>query len=215
MTFTEIVTEIEDRLDLTSTDATTRIGRRVNSHYKRLTAELSLAAPLRRVAITANSTIGSANITFTSCEKIERLFDRAQSDEPLTEVSFDELQQNVAVESDTPTKYAIERMGATTVLVRFDVEFESVKAITGDGYTSQATLSGSDVPAFPVTYHDILVHRVLEEELLKLEKPGLARVERDAAKDLMSKLRLWVATSAYLRVRQGDVPRSNSVLTNE
>lgn len=215
MTFTEIVTEIEDRLDLTSPDATTRIGRRVNSHYKQVTAALGIAAPSRRTAITANTTIGSANVTFTSCEKIERLFDLSVSDEPLDEVSFDELRQNAAVESDTPTKYAIERMGAASVLVRFDVEFESVKAITGEGYTSQSALSGSIAPAFPETYHDILVHRVLEEELLKQEKPGLARVERDAAKDLMSKLRLWVATSAYLRVRQGDVPRSNSVLTNE
>lgn len=205
MTFTEIVTEIMDRLNLSSTDATTRVGREVNHHYKRVTAALGIAPVVRRVTVTQAATIGSPSITFSNIEKVERVIDATTTPDTILddERSFDELRQTEAVSSDTATLWAVEAMGATSVTLRFDVAFRTAKVMTVDGYGKRATIATTDVPAFPETFHDVLIERVMADELRKQEKPQLAKIAHDTAQAILSDLRLFVAVSAYKAVKQG------------
>lgn len=204
MTFTEIVTEIMDRANLSSSTATTRVGRRVNSHYKRVTAELGIAPVTRRTSVTQAATVASPSITFSNIEQVERVIDATTTpDTILEEVSFDEIRQVEPASSDTVTKFAREALGSTSVTLRFDVKFATTKNITAEGYGKKATLSGTDVPAFPETFHDILVESVLYEEYKKLEDMKSATDSKEEAKRILSQLKLWVATSAYRANRQG------------
>lgn len=205
MTFTEIVNETADRLNLTSTDATTRIGKLVNHHYKRVTAALGIAPMTRRVTVTQAATIGSPSITFANIEKVERVIDATTTPDTILddERSFDEMRQTEPTSSDTATLWAVEAIGATTVTLRFDVAFATAKVMTVDGYGKRATLSTTDVPAFPETFHDLLIERVMADELRKQEKPQLAKIAHDTAEAILSDLRLHFAVSAYKTVKQG------------
>jgi hypothetical protein len=211
MTFDEIVTEIKDRAGLSSATAITRIGREVNIHYKVVTSELGIAPTSRPViAASANTTIGSPNVTFTSMVKVDRV--RDQNVTPyrnLDEVSLDELMRETPASSSSPQRYAIEEMTGTSVIIRLDVLAATVFALKADGVETVATLSGTDVPNFPVDFHDILVEHVLGQELDKQEK-GSGMSHLGYAKDRMSRLRLHIARSASKSVRQGG--RDNSVL---
>ena len=213
MTFTEIRTEILEQLALTSTAATTRIGRAISRHYKLITAELGLAGVSRRTTVTGATVVGSRTISFANIEKIEKIQDLTDADNPVTldEKGFDEIDTIVAPDSDDASRWATERMGATTVLVRFDVTFESIKTYTATGYTKQSTLASADVPAFPETFHHILVEKVMYDELRKKGQLAEAKESRATAEDLTSKLRMWVATSAYRTDRQGGAQDSGGV----
>jgi hypothetical protein len=204
MTFTEIVTEIMDRLDLSSTTATTRVGRAVNRHYKRTTGALGIAPVTRRVTVTEAATIGSPSITFNAIEKVERVIDATSTPVFILDTgkSFDEMRQTEPSSSDSATEWAVEAMGATSVTLRFDVAFATAKVYTVDGYGKRATLSLADVPAFPESFHDILVERVMADELRKLENKALADRADAVAEHLTSALRLWIAVDAYKAVRQ-------------
>lgn len=86
MTFTEIVNEIAEDLNLTSATAITRIGREVNRRYREIVTSLGLATSARAIA-TASTTIGDRSLTFTSVLKLLSVFDNhAQSVTTLTSV---------------------------------------------------------------------------------------------------------------------------------
>ena len=75
MTFTEIVTEIKERLNLTSATSTTRVGRLVNVLYKRVTNSLNIDLSRRSIGVVETTTPGIATVTWSDCEKTERVID--------------------------------------------------------------------------------------------------------------------------------------------
>ena len=202
MTFTEIVTEISERLNLTSSTATARIGRLVNAHYKKVTSSIGLKTARPTIGLTAVASIGSAVVTFSGIEKIDRLLDLTSgSVVELTEISIDEMRAKDPGDGD-PTEYAVQSMGKSTVVIRMNVLAQTAFTLTADGLETAATLSGSTPPAFSESFHDVLVEGVLKDEYLKLEKPGLAKIAEAAYKQRMSELRLFIA-SGKMSVRQG------------
>lgn len=213
MTFTEIVTEITDRLNITSSASTARIGREVNRYYKRLTTSLNLKTS-RRTTVTGNTSIGSQTVTFTSVEKIDRVVDNSASEWCiLDEKTYDELRDRKAV-SGVPTKWAVKTRGATSVVILLDTLASDVRTLTADGETTVSTLSGSDVPAFPESFHTILVDRVLADEYKKSEKGDLARIALADYEQGLSDLKMYIAKQAYLLIRQGETPRNKRTSRN-
>lgn len=210
MTFTEIKTEIKDRLNLSSTDADTRVGRAINRYYKQLTVELGIAPVTRRATVSGTATISSQFVTFSGIEKLERVLDSAST--PLDEVLYDEL-ANVEPHTSDPTKYAVYDVTDNDVQIVMDCFAQTAFTLTGHGYATVSTLSGSDVPAFPESFHNILIELVLVDEYLKLEKPGLAKEARENARLLLSKLRLWSATRVNVELRQGGSERDTDRAT--
>lgn len=74
MTFSDIVSEVAEDLNLTTTTATTRIGRTINRRYKEILSSIGLEPSVRATA-TASTVIGDRNLTFTSVLKILSVFD--------------------------------------------------------------------------------------------------------------------------------------------
>ena len=213
MTFTEIVTEIAAHLNLTSSEATTRIGRLVNIRYRRLVSSLNLDTSTR-TASTVNPSVSSNEITLSSYNKVTRVADVSDGNVTvLKEVSWDELRETTLTASDSPTMWAVKTVGADSVVIAFDVTFQTTDPdIRVDGYATVSTISGSTEPVFPETFHDILIMGVVADELMKMEKKSLSeKWERDYNRR-MSELRMYLLKSRYIDRRQGalDDPTSSS-----
>lgn len=202
MTFTEIVTEVTADLGLTSSEATTRVGRKVNIRYKEVVSSLGLDTS-KRTNSTVHPTVGSAEITLSNYVKVTRVADISTGEvQVLDEVSWDELRETLADDSDSPTKWAVKRVNGKSVEIAFDVTFLTVDPdIRVDGYATSATLAGTDVPAFPEDFHDILVWGVKADELMKEEKVLLEKCQKQFDKR-MSQLKLFLAKSLYMTNRR-------------
>lgn len=204
MTFTEIVTQVTEDLNISATASVTRVGRTVNIRYKRLVSTLGLDTS-KRTTETQNASIGSTEITFSTLTKVTRIADVTDGTVTLLkEVTWDELREETPGASDSATRYAIKRVTASGVVVAFDVTFQTATpAMRADGYETTSTLSGVNEPAFPEDFHDILVWGAKADELLKMEKAPLAKHCEDMFEKRLSQLRLFLAKSNYLDRRQG------------
>ena len=206
MTFAEIVSSVQDRLNLTSSASSTRVGTAVNKHYKRLTSALGISHTSRSVFnISANTTIGSAEVTFTSVEKLNRVYYLSGTQKVwLDEVLADEIREENPPTNDSPTKWAYKALGDSSVTVLLDSLAATSYALKADGFITSATLSGVMVPAFPESYHDILIEGVLKDEYKKMEKLPLAKESKAEYEQRLSDLRMWIAKSGYVTIRQGE-----------
>lgn len=205
MTFTEIVNAAAERLDLTSNEALARLGRHVNLHYKRITSSIGLQTS-RRTIVQANATIGVQTITFTGIEKIHRVEDRSSgSTRILDEVSNEEIADR-PLGDGLPTKYAIYSTTGTSVTIKLNVTPQTAFTLYAEGLANASTLSGTDVPAFGESFHDVLVSGAVYEERLKQEKPQLAAIARSEYEDRLGDLRLFIAKTAQQDIYQGKRP---------
>lgn len=219
MTFTEIQTDIADRLNLTSTEDLARVGRAINRKYKEITASLGIKHTSRRTTVSASMTISVSTLQFTGAEKIVNVFNRNVSPyKQLDEVTVDELEALMPFDaSDTPTLYAIKQMAGDTVTILVNCVPQTAFALYADVYSTAATLSGTDEPVFSESYHDILVSAVLIDEYMKVEKPSLSRAEYlrvygdgNNTNGRMGELRLWIAVSTTKKDYQGKNNESGS-----
>lgn len=213
MTFTEIVTDVMDRLGLSSSEAEARIGRAVNRHNRRISASLGLVTT-RQTQTDADTTIGDAEVTFTGVEKLIGVWTLVGgSRKVLAEVTTTQLRDGRAPTSGKPSRYAIRRTTANTVTIELDCLPDSVFEIYADAYASLATIADDMEPAFAESYHDCLSEAVIADEYRKMEKLREAAAADAKAEKLLSELRYFLATSSYLKIRQGDSPRSSSRTT--
>lgn len=210
MTFTDIQTEIADRLNLTATASLTRIGRSINERYKWMVSSMGLDTVQTQLGITATTTIGSRELTFT-CEKLlsvyNTTFDPAQV---LDEASVDELRNEVQG-TDPAQRYAVLRMGASTVTIFLDSTPTTQYVLTADALVNVSTLSGTNVPAFPEDFHNILVYGGMATELEKMEKYDMAKIQEGRFQQRLGELRLYIAKSAYLEIYQGKTEGTTTI----
>ena len=220
MTFTEIVTEVLEDLNLTSSVSTTRVGRKVNIRYKDIVSSLGLKTS--KANSNTQASVASTNeVTFSSLNKVMRVVNLTAGSgvtatvQELTEVSWDEIREMTIPSSNSVTKYAIKRVGSITVTIACDVAFTSTAvSLRADGFELTSTLSGSTEPAFPQDFHDVLVWGVKADEYLKMEKQGaLANFCEAKYKERLSKLRLYLAMNLYNDVRQSGNPNLGVVDT--
>lgn len=204
MTFTEIVDNVAEALNLTSDDAIARIGKNVNRRYKRLTSSLGLL-PTRRQIQTVAFTIGNRRITVPSCEKVISVQDLASGDPrpiTLTLVTYAEM-LTMTPRADRPTHYAIESITAHATVLLTNFTPAAAFSVSVEGESRASTLSGVLEPAFNESYHDILEFGAKADELRKKEKVALAR---DAEMDFerrLGELRLHLAVSGHQDIVQG------------
>lgn len=204
MTFTEIQTEILDRLSINTTDAQTRVGRAINRLYKRITTTCGLNTTRQVIGASQNVTIGNPVVTFTSIEKIVRVYDNVPTGtlKELKELPLIQLMEIKPKDSDSPTYWAHQSGTGTSVSIRLDVNPLTGFNLKADGYSTVATLSGSDVPVIPESFHDILIAGVLADEYKKAEKIELARDEKLEFEQRLSDLRYFLAKSAFKDIHQ-------------
>lgn len=204
MTFSELQTEILDRLNLSSTAAQTRIGRAINRKYRLITSSIGLQLS-RRTTAQQTVTMGVSTVTFTNTEKIINVVNRAVTPyKVLDEVTLDELEAEMPfAANDGPLKYAIHSHTADTVTILINRIPQTAFTLYADVHQAVAALSGSNEPAFPESFHDIIIEGVLSDELRKMEKPALAQIAQKEYERILSDLRMWIAKSGYLDQYQG------------
>lgn len=202
MIFDEIVAEVCELLNLTSDEAKSRVSRRINTRYRRVTSSIGMETS-RRQTVPQIVTIGNRSVTFTSVEKLLGVIRKeGTKDMPLDQVTKDDMYL-LPIKNDPPHNFAVTAMTTDTVTVYLDAIPATAYTLYGDALVSLTTLNGQQTPAFPESFHDILVFGVMADEYRKMEKPQLARdAEMDYEKRL-SDLRMFIAKSAYLDAYQG------------
>src|SRR5688572_17183851 len=83
MTFLELVNEVTDRLNLTSDQAISRVGREINARYRRVTSSIGLGASRRVYDVAVQTVTDDKYLTFTGIEKIEVVRDITVENEPI------------------------------------------------------------------------------------------------------------------------------------
>src|SRR3990167_7771375 len=204
MIFTDIRVEIMDRLGYTSTTAQTRVGRAINRLYREVGTSIGLSFT-RQTAASEVVTIGNANVTFSESEKVLQVWRLDGSSNPvvLDEVLLAEMRDSIIPTSDKPTAWALFSTTSNGVTIRINASPETAYTIYADVIAEVSDLSGSNEPAFPESFHDILIEGVLKDEYRKLEKVALARDSEATFQRRLSDLRMFVAKSNYLDIQQG------------
>ncbi len=217
MTFTDLVNETADRLNLTSAQAYSRIGRSINERYKWMASSCGLQTMVRTTSV-ANTTINSAAMTFTTSatgggvEKVFGVYDPTVTPPRfLGELTFEDIEQ-ISSSGGLAQNYAITRMDASSVTITLDTIATGVYSLTADCESNMATLSGLQVPAFAEDFHNILLYFAMSVELEKMEKYDLAKKQFDLSESRLGEYRLFIAKSAWLDIVQGT--RAPGVLTN-
>jgi hypothetical protein len=206
VTFTELVADICDRLNLTSTDSQTRIGREVNRYYRRVRTALGLPeATVRAVAVSASKSLGSATVTFSGMQKVTRVYDATSgTNRYLKEVHWDQLRDKNPGTVD-PTEWATQSADEDSVTIRINVLAQDTDALLADGFLTTTNLSGSQSPEFPADFHDVLIDGVLADEYVKRNAIDYAKLAKQNYESRLSDLRMWFATSLTKTVRQGEL----------
>src|SRR5688572_10783543 len=121
MTFTEVVAEVMDRLNLTSSTATTRVGRAVNRIYREVGTSIGMSFA-RQINTSVAVTIGNPEVTFTGTEKILQVWTLNDSTNPtiLDEVMLASLREVATPSSDAPRKWALRKTASNSVTIRLD-----------------------------------------------------------------------------------------------
>lgn len=205
MTFTELVTEAANRLNLTSSEATARLGSYINQRYRRLTSAIGLNTS-RRTTATVATVAGTETVTL-ALEKLESVYIPASGTRRvLSEITYDQLRIRNAEQapSGVPLDYAIVTTGASSVTIALSPVPDSIITIYADGLANASTLSGSDIPDFPADYHDALVFGAVSDELYKMEKYPAAKEFQMQYEQRLAELQMFLAKSAYLSATQGD-----------
>jgi hypothetical protein len=202
MIFDELVSEVCEKLNLTSDEARARVGREINNRYRRITSSIGLDTS-RRTQVSASVVIGNQNITFTGIEKIFAVIDKTTGTNTiLEEITVDEMEAR-ALTSGPPRSYAIYRNHKNSVEAMLDYIPVGGYTLYADGMANLSTLAGSLAPDFPESFHDILIFGAMADEYRKMEKLDLAK-DADMSYELrLSDLRMWLAKSAYLDIYAG------------
>jgi hypothetical protein len=206
MTFTEIVSRVGEDLNLTSTEAVARIGRRVNERYRRVASSIGMLT-VSRVSFTENTVPGNPLIVVTGgssdIEKVVTVRDAARG-LVLDEVTLDEIRNMDprGVTTGPPRCYAVEHQGAVTVTLYLYPTPTDIRALSIDALATKATLSGTDVPDFAASFHDVLVFGALADESRKIDKRQ-SEVFEGQFNQRLSDLRFYLAKSSYLSQGQG------------
>jgi len=211
MIFSAIVSDLADRLNLTSSESQTRLGREVNRYYRRIRTALGMAdATTRAVAVSAAKTLGSATVTFSGVQKITRVYDDTSGTRRfLTEKHWDELREKNPG-TNSPTEWATQSADDDTVTILINVLAQDTDALKADGFLTTTDLSGSQVPAFPEDFHDILIEGVLADEYRKRERLDLAKISKAEYEARLSDLRMWFAKSLNKANQQGELTTTRS-----
>lgn len=204
MTFDEIVDRVATRLNLTGTIALTRVGLFVNERFARLSSSVGLSNVSRTpVPLVVSTVIGTPLVTVTGLERIYSVSDpTATPPRLLSEVTNNELKL-MPPGTDPPRAYAINQTGAGSVQIKLNCTPSSIYSLWVDGDADVSTLSGSMVPPFPAKYHDVLVYGAYASELEHMDKYDKAAVQEARWERMLSELRLYLASSAYLDIHQG------------
>lgn len=199
MTLDEMVTQVAQRLNLTSTAALARIADDLKTRYSEVLGSIGMT-PSSQGVVTAATVIGNRYVTFWGCQKILSVFN--SDNQVLGQRMFDEL-RNTTPGSGSPDVYAVATVSDDSTTIFLNNTPAAVETLSADAVVDASVLVGGSSPAFPALYHDLLVQGAVADELLKMEKQSLAEEAERKFEKRLSELRYFLAKSAYLQQFQG------------
>lgn len=202
MTMNELVEHTADVLGLSAPEAKARINRELNVRYKQVTSAIGMT-PTRREEVSKAATIGSRFLTFSGIEKIDVVY-RLVDDRAITlnELTDDEMRK-ANLRDEPPTLFSLYNVAPSAVTIQLDCIPTTTFTLYAGGLADASSLSSTDSPAFPESYHDILVLGVTADELRRKEKERAADRAEAKFESRLSDLRMFLAKSAYLEIYRG------------
>ena len=208
MTFREIQDLVMSKLNLTSTDARTRIKTEINLRYREVQSGVNLSST-RRGTTTFTTASGSSTTTQSGIAKVLSVWDPVYLMRPLREVSLNTLRvlDAPAVVKGTAEEYVVDNNLNNIVTLRLFPQPTVAYALQADVLLAGVDMtSDSDEPAFYDDFHDVLVHGVVADEMNKLERFREAQLFEVKFEKRLSELRYAIRKSAWiLGPRQTDV----------
>ncbi len=207
MSYDELVSEVMDRLNLTSDEARERVGKGVNKRYKMVTSGIGLQTS-RRVVVPMTIDPSDTDsilpdLIVPGMEKVNKVFRLVGvSMRILDEGSYDEV-AGLTTTRRLPYSWAVKKMGAGQVVVTFDAYPEVPFTLSFEGYDVADVMADDAEPYLPTDFHDILVEGAMLDELRKMEKPELAMLAKQEYDQRLGELRLFIAKSSYKDQYQG------------
>jgi hypothetical protein len=195
------------RLNLTSTEARTRIKAEINDRYREVASSVNMAST-RRGVTTFTTVSGDNEVTQSGVAKVLSVFDPTYLRRPLGETTLNQIRMMDAplLVVGIPYLYAVTDNNADLITLFLWPQPTAVNVLNADCLLAGTDMdSDSDEPAFPVDYHDVLVHGVMSDELMKMEKlRPLAQAAEGKFEKRLSELRYFIIKSAYLSLKQTD-----------
>jgi hypothetical protein len=194
-----------DRLKLTSPDSRSRIKDFLNERYRAVATSCGLSS-VRFGTVSQATVAGTVSyavaglvhpITVTYPAGNRVLIEKTQD-------FIRNLDPDASVEG-APQYFVISRHNATTVTLSIWPKPDDAYDLTIDGIVTGTDMSADgDIPALPEDFHDTLVFGATADELMKLEKAGLAQGMEGKFKDRLGELRYFCSVRSYLTIKQGE-----------
>jgi hypothetical protein len=202
MTMNELVRDVAEELGASSQEALDRIMRLANRRYKEITSAIGLITT-RREEVSKAATIGSRYLTFSGVERLDTVFRRVDNKNYiLQEITNDEM-LDLNVRDEPPMKYSIFTVSPASVTIFMDCIPTTTFTLYAHGLADVSTLSGTDRPAFPESFHDIIIYGVLADEFRRKEKSKESSDAEAKFTQRLSDLKMFIAKSAYLDQYRG------------
>jgi hypothetical protein len=201
MTFKEMQDLVMGRLNLTSTDARTRIKAELNLRYREVQSSIGLQQTRRGIATFATAS-GVPTTTQSGIAKIFSVYDNTYLLRPLREITLNQLRMmdSAEVTVGTAQQYVADQINDDVIQLRlYPVPTVAYNLMSDVLLAGVDMVEDSDEPAFSKDFHDVLVHGVIYDELMKLEKFNpLAEVEEAKFEKRLADLRFFLAKSAWI-----------------
>lgn len=199
MTLNEMTLHVADAVNLSSPEALARIARGINVRYKRVTSAIGMITS-RREEVSQAVTIGNRMVTFTGIEKLDAVFRKVGTKNyPLDELTHDEMLE-LDPRNEPPMKFSVFSVTPRSVTIWLDCTPTTAFVLYAHGVADASTLTNNDSPAFPESFHDILIHGSMADEYRKMEKGQLAGEADENFERRLSDLKMFIAKSAYTEV---------------
>jgi hypothetical protein len=189
-----------NRLNLTSTDARTRIKVEINLRYREVQSGVNLSST-RRGLTTFTTASGVSTTTQSGIAKVLSVFDSTYLMRPLREISLNTIRSLDApsLVQGIPYEFVVQNDTHDLITLRLFPQPNVVYNLQADVLLTGTDMSSdSDEPAFPDDYHDILVQGVVADELNKLEKFREGQLFEAKFEKRLSELRYFIRKSAWI-----------------
>ena len=207
MNVSELVEHIADETNQTSPEAKSRIARQLNKRYLQVTSSIGMVTT-RREEVSKAATINNRYITFTGVEKLDTVYRKVGTKQViLQQITHDEMLLE-SPRSEPPTKFSVFSTTSTTVTIWLDCKPTTTFTLYASGLADFSTLTNLDRPAFPESFHDVLVYGVCADEYRRKEKTTLAKEAEETFQRRLSDLKMFIAKSAYLDIYSGKLQPS-------
>lgn len=208
MTYKELQDRVMGRLNLTSTEARTRIKIFLNERYRKLATSIGLMR-VRWGTVSFNTIIGTFTYSPATLIKPQTLFYPA-GNKVLQQMTMDQIRILDPDSSQTgpPIGWVLQKFNANTCTMYIWPKPDAIYALSADGMVTGTDMAADgDIPVIPEDFHDILEFAATADELAKMEKEKLSGVMEMKAEARTRDLRYFMAKSTYLSLQQGSGPQ--------